>query len=150
MARAANKAGGNALGKILGSQLGQGIGSGAAAGAAGAAAGTLAQGGTLQDALTNAWEGAKGGAVAGGAMAGTMGLAGNALNRIRGGRATNIADNAPIPQFRARQRRKLSEKQGRSSNGAENRGRSSKHSPWYRITDLDGRRVTSYSEPAAK
>ena len=96
LGKAANKAGGNALGKILGSQLGQGIGSGAAAGAAGAAAGTLAQGGTLQDALTNAWEGAKGGAVAGGAMAGTMGLAGNALNRIRGGRATNIADNAPI------------------------------------------------------
>ena len=96
LGKAANKAGGNALGKILGSQLGQGIGSGAAAGAAGAAAGTLAQGGSLQDALTNAWEGAKGGAVAGGAMAGTMGLAGNALNRIRGGRATNIADNAPI------------------------------------------------------
>ena len=96
LGKAANKAGGNALGKILGSQLGQGIGSGAAAGAAGAAAGTLAQGGTLQDALTNAWEGAKGGAVAGGAMAGTMGLAGNALNRIRGGRAANIADNAPI------------------------------------------------------
>ena len=96
LGKAANKAGGNALGKILGSQLGQGIGSGAAAGAAGAAAGTLAQGGSLQDALTNAWEGAKGGAVAGGAMAGTMGLAGNALNRIRGGRAANIADNAPI------------------------------------------------------
>ena len=96
LGKAANKAGGNALGKILGSQLGQGIGSGAAAGAAGAAAGTLARGGSLQDALTNAWEGAKGGAVAGGAMAGTMGLAGNALNRIRGGRATNIADNAPI------------------------------------------------------
>lgn len=96
LSKAANKAGGNALGKILGSQLGQGIGSGAAAGAAGAAAGTLAQGGSLQDALTNAWEGAKGGAVAGGAMAGTMGLAGNALNRIRGGRAANIADNAPI------------------------------------------------------
>lgn len=96
LGRAANMAGGNALGKILGSQLGQGIGSGAAAGAAGAAAGTLAQGGSLQDALTNAWEGAKGGAVAGGAMAGTMGLAGNALNRIRGGKAANIADNAPI------------------------------------------------------
>ena len=93
-------AGNNLLGKTLGSQLGQGIGSGAASGAAGGFAGTLASGGSLQDALSNAWEGAKGGAVAGGAMASTMGLAGNAINKLRNrnGATANMANYADAPE----------------------------------------------------
>ena len=84
MGKFASKAGTNALGKLAGTQLAKGIAGGAAAGAVGGGLGTYLNGGSLEDALLAAKEGAKAGGIGGGVMAGTMGLGGKALDKFRG------------------------------------------------------------------
>lgn len=91
MGRFASKAGTNALGKLAGTQLAKGIAGGAAAGAVGGGLGTYLNGGSLEDALLAAKEGAKAGGIGGGVMAGAMGLGGKALDKFRG-----RAGNAPV------------------------------------------------------
>ena len=84
MGKFASKAGTNALGKLAGTQLAKGIAGGAAAGAVGGGLGTYLNGGSLEDALLAAKEGAKAGGIGGGVMAGAMGLGGKALDKFRG------------------------------------------------------------------
>jgi len=84
MGKFASKAGTNALGKLAGAQLAKGIAGGAAAGAVGGGLGTYLNGGSLEDALLAAKEGAKAGGIGGGVMAGAMGLGGKALDKFRG------------------------------------------------------------------
>lgn len=81
--KAAGKMGGSTIGKLVGSNLAQGTIGGASAGAVGGALGTALNGGTLEDALLAAKEGAKAGAIGGGTMASVMGLGGTALDKIR-------------------------------------------------------------------
>lgn len=81
--KVAGKMGGSTIGKLVGSNLAQGTIGGASAGAVGGALGTALNGGTLEDALLAAKEGAKAGAIGGGTMASVMGLGGTALDKIR-------------------------------------------------------------------
>lgn len=81
--KVAGKMGGSTIGKLAGSNLAQGTIGGASAGAVGGALGTALNGGTLEDALLAAKEGAKAGAIGGGTMASVMGLGGTALDKIR-------------------------------------------------------------------
>lgn len=81
--KVAGKMGGSTVGKLVGSNLAQGTIGGASAGAVGGALGTALNGGTLEDALLAAKEGAKAGAIGGGTMASVMGLGGTALDKIR-------------------------------------------------------------------
>ena len=83
LSKVANKYGGNAVGKALGSNLASGISGGASAGAIGGALGTALNGGSLEDSLAAALEGAKAGGIGGGAMAGAIGLGGTTLDKIR-------------------------------------------------------------------
>lgn len=81
--KVAGKLGGSAVGKLVGSNVAKGTIGGAASGAVGGAVGTALNGGTLEDALLAAKEGAKAGAIGGGTMASVMGLGGTALDKIR-------------------------------------------------------------------
>ena len=81
--KVAGKLGGSAVGKLVGSNVAKGTIGGASAGAVGGAVGTALNGGTLEDALLAAKEGAKAGAIGGGTMASVMGLGGTALDKIR-------------------------------------------------------------------
>lgn len=81
--KVAGKLGGSTVGKLVGSNVAKGTIGGAASGAVGGAVGTALNGGTLEDALLAAKEGAKAGAIGGGTMASVMGLGGTALDKIR-------------------------------------------------------------------
>ena len=97
MGKFASKAGTNALGKLAGTQLAKGIAGGAAAGAVGGGLGTYLNGGSLEDALLAAKEGAKAGGIGGGVMAGAMGLGGKALDKFRGRTgSTPVTDIEPV------------------------------------------------------
>jgi hypothetical protein len=97
MGKFASKAGTNALGKLAGTQLAKGIAGGAAAGAVGGGLGTYLNGGSLEDALLAAKEGAKAGGIGGGVMAGAMGLGGKALDKFRGRTGgTPVTDIEPV------------------------------------------------------
>ena len=93
--KVAGKMGGSTVGKLVGSNLAQGTIGGASAGAVGGALGTALNGGTLEDALLAAKEGAKAGAIGGGTMASVMGLGGTALDKIRN-RGTTAQTIEPI------------------------------------------------------
>lgn len=93
--KVAGKLGGSTLGKLVGSNVAKGTIGGAASGAVGGAVGTALNGGTLEDALLAAKEGAKAGAIGGGTMASVMGLGGTALDKIRN-RSTTAQDIEPI------------------------------------------------------
>lgn len=104
---------GGPVGRIGGSQLMGGIGSGAAAGATGALVNTLWDGGSLQDALANAFEGAKGGAFGGGVMAGAMGLAGRGINNLKNGKTSNAVVAEPV-EAQIVQKNKIAQPQTRA------------------------------------
>ena len=93
--KVAGKMGGSTVGKLVGSNLAQGTIGGASAGAVGGALGTALNGGTLEDALLAAKEGAKAGAIGGGTMSSVMGLGGTALDKIRN-RGTTAQAIGPI------------------------------------------------------
>lgn len=93
--KVAGKLGGSTVGKLVGSNVAKGTIGGAASGAVGGAVGTALNGGTLEDALLAAKEGAKAGAIGGGTMASVMGLGGTALDKVRN-RGTTAQAIEPI------------------------------------------------------